>query len=575
VIFKRHFGQFATQGSVVIVDKSGPNYMKQPLPSLTVGILFREVFPKHAFLVSGSTETSFNWVRIIATEEEIAEHASSGDLILISAKMLENHTNPTRLITQVVARLIQLRIKVFCISGLVGITALEDALRNNMTVICLPPEASMETIERLTLRLLTEQQSRAEKVENQLKQAIGMPGNPYQNIITLIEQLAELINRPVVLHDVHYLRLTQAFPREVVNPIVRWKHHLLLLDNDKHLQNMVPGIRWGMEVMENADAFQITVATDAETLGYLTILNTPSPLEDLTPLILKKAVQLCAQQLNKYYASAMSQDQGDNWIAEWLNTPSPNDVVISARAEQLGFKAEQVYVVMVLRWLGTASTSLRRPVTVDQLTSYVSNDVQTRRISAIVGHYMDRAIIFLPLEQAQHTRRMKHYAEGVCQTLSSQFGGGVVAGVGRPAKGLAELRKSFEEAERAHLIAAQVWGTNQTKFFGDLRLSELILSIGSVERIKEFFTDWLYNILTYDQESRSDLLKTMAAYFENNGNMAATAKQLNVHRNTLVYRLNRIADITQLDMDDADVQLNLHLAIKTYELLETMGLLEA
>jgi purine catabolism regulator len=54
--------------------------------------------------------------------------------------------------------------------------------------------------------------------------------------------------------------------------------------------------------------------------------------------------------------------------------------------------------------------------------------------------------------------------------------------------------------------------------------------------------------------------------------MRLTAKELNIHRNTLVYRLNRIAEITQLDMDDANVHLNLRLALKANHLLQTFNL---
>ena len=44
---------------------------------------------------------------------------------------------------------------------------------------------------------------------------------------------------------------------------------------------------------------------------------------------------------------------------------------------------------------------------------------------------------------------------------------------------------------------------------------------------------------------------------------------LNIHRNTLVYRLSRITEIIQLDMDDSNVRLNLHLALKAYRMLNT------
>ena len=43
-----------------------------------------------------------------------------------------------------------------------------------------------------------------------------------------------------------------------------------------------------------------------------------------------------------------------------------------------------------------------------------------------------------------------------------------------------------------------------------------------------------------------------------------------MHRNTLVYRLERIAELTKLDLDDADNRLILHLALKTQRVLATI-----
>src|SRR5690606_21105706 len=110
----------------------------------------------------------------------------------------------------------------------------------------------------------------------------------------------------------------------------------------------------------------------------------------------------------------------------------------------------------------------------------------------------------------------KQYAHNICRSLAEQLGTIVIGGVGRPGVGLTELRRSFNDAERAHILACQLTQETQTRFFGDLRLSELLLSIGDIDRIHEFYQDWLSSVLDYDQESRSDLLMTMAAYFGNN-----------------------------------------------------------
>ncbi len=542
------------------------------MPSLSIAVLFDEILPKHAFLMGGKANTSFNWVRTISSEDEASERVSAGELVLISPKLLAGHTDTNRVLTQVIARLIQARVSAFAVQGAVEVFALEDAIHKEMAVIYLPDDASTDKIERAVLRLLNEQQSLIEQYEQDLQRAISRPGSIQQNIVSLVQVLAELIERPVALHDAHRLRITHAFPESPVDPRTHWNQHLVLLDDDRSAPTMLTGGTFaGLSVLENEKVLQVVLTNDTETIGYLSVIKDERPLRDITPLVLKRATQLCVQLMNKYLVNITSDEHSGDWITNWLHSPPANDMLITAHAEQTGFSNEQTYVLMVMRAL--VDGTQRRPLSPEQFTEYVSNETRTKRINAIVGQYIDRTVMFLPLEQAQHTGRMKQYAHNICKSLADQLGTIVIGGVGRPGVGLTELRRSFNDAERAHILACQLTQETQTRFFGDLRLSELLLSIGDIDRIHDFYQDWLSSVLDYDQESRSDLLMTMAAYFGNNGNMAATAKQLNVHRNTLVYRLNRIAEITQLDMDDAGVQLNLHLAIKAYQLLETMGLI--
>lgn len=58
----------------------------------------------------------------------------------------------------------------------------------------------------------------------------------------------------------------------------------------------------------------------------------------------------------------------------------------------------------------------------------------------------------------------------------------------------------------------------------------------------------------YDEESHSDLYHTLYTYLRCSCNMAETARQLNLHRNSLLYRLNQIREICQIRLDDPDIR---------------------
>ena len=75
-------------------------------------------------------------------------------------------------------------------------------------------------------------------------------------------------------------------------------------------------------------------------------------------------------------------------------------------------------------------------------------------------------------------------------------------------------------------------------------------------------------LLEYDKENNSLLLPTVRAYLLCNGNITKTAQDIFVHRNTLLYRLNQIRDLTGWDLEDARTRMNLLLSILIREYLQ-------
>ena len=74
-------------------------------------------------------------------------------------------------------------------------------------------------------------------------------------------------------------------------------------------------------------------------------------------------------------------------------------------------------------------------------------------------------------------------------------------------------------------------------------------------------------LLDYDHKQNADLIKTLEAFFECHGNLSQTAEALIVHRNTLLYRMSRINEIAQIDLERPEIRLGLHLALAIRRLL--------
>jgi DNA-binding PucR family transcriptional regulator len=76
--------------------------------------------------------------------------------------------------------------------------------------------------------------------------------------------------------------------------------------------------------------------------------------------------------------------------------------------------------------------------------------------------------------------------------------------------------------------------------------------------------------LDYDKRHRSDLLATLAQYFDSGCNIDQAAAVLSIHRSTLKYRLKRVRELLGQDLNDGSTRLDLHLATRVWLTLESL-----
>ena len=95
-----------------------------------------------------------------------------------------------------------------------------------------------------------------------------------------------------------------------------------------------------------------------------------------------------------------------------------------------------------------------------------------------------------------------------------------------------------------------------------------ILARGDNTReVESFLRQWLGPLLDYDARQGTELTKTLAQYLECGGNYDETDDTLVIHRSTLRYRLQRIREVTGLELNDVDSRFNLHVATRAWRIL--------
>jgi len=110
-------------------------------------------------------------------------------------------------------------------------------------------------------------------------------------------------------------------------------------------------------------------------------------------------------------------------------------------------------------------------------------------------------------------------------------------------------------------------GPGQITRFGDLGVYRLIYAAETLPELHALYEETLGTLIAYDRDNNADLISTLTAFFDANGSPKEAAERLQVHRNTVLYRLDRIRDITHYDLEDAALRLRLHLALCVHQAL--------
>jgi sugar diacid utilization regulator len=128
-----------------------------------------------------------------------------------------------------------------------------------------------------------------------------------------------------------------------------------------------------------------------------------------------------------------------------------------------------------------------------------------------------------------------------------------------------ELGRAIEEAEMIADVVGRADLPPERVADGTYRL---LLSLLASDRahLEEFHEATIAPIARYDEQYRTELVGTLAAYLDHDCNMNATAAALYAHRHTIAYRLERIRELTGLDAARHDDRERLSLGVKIHRL---------
>ena len=216
----------------------------------------------------------------------------------------------------------------------------------------------------------------------------------------------------------------------------------------------------------------------------------------------------------------------------------PGDIYV--RAKELHFATDAPRAVFLVRQLGHGDVS-----TVDVISGMFPDKLQDFVISI---NETDIAVIKL-LSAMPGEGELEAIATAIEDTLKSELYIKSVVGIGTVSEHLRSLADSYKEAQTA-IEVGKVFDTERSIInYENLGIGRLIYQLPTT--LCEIFLSEVFKKSAIDSLDQETLF-TINKFFENNLNVSETSRKLFVHRNTLVYRLEKIKKLTGLDLRQFD-----------------------
>jgi sugar diacid utilization regulator len=179
--------------------------------------------------------------------------------------------------------------------------------------------------------------------------------------------------------------------------------------------------------------------------------------------------------------------------------------------------------------------------------------------------------VLLPATEDAAVRRL---ADGVARELAATLHGFTFAvGHSRVAVDPVDLYRAGNEALLAANVAearpADEAGGVHALAFEDTGAYRLLLPAMSEDpaELQRFYAETVAPLVAYDEQYETDLVQTLETFLDADGNVAGSAQRLFTHRHTVRYRLERVRDLTGLDVASTDGRERLGLGLKAMRVL--------
>lgn len=441
---------------------------------------------------------------------------------------------------------------------------IDAAERAGVPLFALPASVDIRQIERTAFTLVLDRETAIEKRAMQIYQQLAVLSAENAGLDAMATLIGQTTGKTVLIQDKRLSLIAAWLPpedapsREMMETWVGAPENLPEELRDRKRAAQSQGIFEQSLAPENFSRLIAPIVAKGMARGFLSLIAATNAWNTFDRRVAEQSAAACALEMAKAKAVSEAEKRVRGGFVDALlaGSLSPLEAVRWAKRDK--YNPDGRHAVIVADWAKKEHPTYRRLETLIHGLGH----------SNILTHaHEDEIVIFGRLEPRQGIDSARHIADSIRRQTQAEFPNAPLAiGIGRPVDALTGLRDSYREARQALSMARRLADPNPL-YFGELKVYRLLFLLEHHPELASFCHEIIGTLIEYDRTQGTALIETLTAYFAHKGNLSQTSEALFIHRNTLIYRLERVREISGLDLDNPETRLSIELALRAHRLL--------
>lgn len=503
------------------------------MPMVTVHDAIRLALPVSTRVVAGQAGLNrhVSWPAVARAVAPLFSDLRGGEFAIVSILALRDIDPPLSL-AMLVERLASVPVAAVAVVGAIEPRAIEIADKHQIPLVQCASDIDVREVDRELQRLISDYDAQLERRAAQIALELGEQSLAGGGIGSMATILASRTGRHVAIYS--------------------GKGDLLVTDeHNPHLEMLAQYVpRAGSTQLAGLEFWCHVLHAADQPLGYTVLIG--NSLSESDRQTVRRASMALALELTKSHAlNAVEAKYRGNFVEQILSGQLTDQLIIQQRAREFGVDVRIPHTAAIISVPIT---------TIPTLQAQFATQIKSLSINIPWIHHELGVLCFLPSPKSDCASA----ASELWQALHTKYAHLRMV-VGQVTTTTAQWHKSANEAEQVLRLPPPP--SPGPMYYQDIGVYQLLLPMLSAPETNAFYHHHLGPLLDYEREQRGELLHTLEAYFDCAGNLARTSEQIHVHRNTLLYRLSRISQICNVDLDNKETRLSLWLALKLHHVL--------